>query len=122
MFLYKTTVGQHDGTKVARGMGADHRAPESLFVKIGDHAGMVDVGMGEDDVVHRGRIDTGFTVFFVRSKPFSLKAAAIKQEFFAGWGCQEVFASRYFLCCTQKSDFHMNLCFLSTVKVRLICF
>jgi hypothetical protein len=49
---------------------------------------MVNMGMGENDMINRCRVNTGITVFFVCSQSLALETAAIKKYFFAGWGGQ----------------------------------
>ncbi len=53
VFLDMPRICEHNGAQVARGTRADHRAPETELIDVRDQPGVIDMGMGEDDVVDR---------------------------------------------------------------------
>ena len=59
-------IGQHDGAEVAGGGGAEDGATESQLVDVGDETGVVDMGVGEDEVIDFGGVPQSSRIF----KPF----------------------------------------------------
>ncbi len=55
LLLQMPAVGQHDAAQFARGLGAEDLAAKALFDQQGQVAGVVQVRMGQDEGIHRGR-------------------------------------------------------------------
>ena len=73
-------VGQHDFQQLRRGSGGENAAPEPLAHQHGQAAGVVDVGMGHQHVVHacRGKGQGGVVDFIP-----ALLQAAVDEDGFA---------------------------------------
>ena len=70
---------------------------------------MVDVGMGEDDIIDFLGVDHDVTVGRVGLKALALEHTAVQQDFLAVVGGDEVLAARYFLGRTDEFDFHSSI-------------
>ena len=106
VFLDETAVGQHDVAEVAGGVGADHLSAETLLVIIGYQAAVVNMSMGEDDVIYFLRFDHRVAVRCIGLKAFALEHAAVEQYFLSVVGDYQVLAAGDFLRCTNEFDSH----------------
>ena len=75
-------------------------------MEIGDKAAVVDVGVGEDDIIKFLGIDHNVAVGRVGFKALALEHAAVQEDFLAVVGGDEVLAARHFLSRTDEFDFH----------------
>ena len=69
---------------------------------------MVDVGVGEDDIVDFLGVDHDVTVGGVGFEALALEHTAVQQDFLAMVGSDEVLAARHFLGGTDEFDFHSS--------------
>ena len=67
---------------------------------------MVDVGVGEDDVVDFLGVDHDVAVHGIGFETLALEHAAVQEDFLAVVGGDEVLTARHFLGCTDEFDFH----------------
>ena len=67
---------------------------------------MVDVGVGEDDIVDFLGVDHDVAVGRVGLEAFTLEHAAVQQDFLAVVGGYQVFTASHFLGGTDEFDFH----------------
>ena len=67
---------------------------------------MVNVGMGQDNMVEFGGIEHQLAVQFVGLETFALEHAAIEQNGLAAFCRDEMFAARHFARCAYKFDLH----------------
>lgn len=104
--LYESSVLQHDSAEVARGRGGNDVAAEAAPVDVGEQPRVVDVGMGEDDIVDVLRFETEVAVGGIGLHAFALVHAAIKENAHAFFCGDEVLAAGNFLCSTEKLYFH----------------
>ena len=69
---------------------------------------VVDMGVGEDDIIEFFGVDHDITVGRIGFKALALEHAAVQQDFLAMVGGDEVLAARHFLGCTDEFDFHRH--------------
>ena len=106
VLLDETAVREHDVAKVLRGIGADHRPSETQFIEIRYQSAVVDVCVGEDDIVDFLGVDHDVAVHGIGLKPLALEHAAVQQDFLAVVGGNQVLTARHLLGCTDEFDFH----------------
>ena len=104
--LYESSVLQHDSAQVARGGGGNDVAAETEPEDVGEQPRVVNVGMGQDDVVDVLRFETEVAVGGIGLHAFALVHAAIKENAHAFFCGDEVLAAGNFLCSTEKLYFH----------------
>ena len=73
-------VLQHHGAQIARGRGGNDIAPEAALHQAGNVAGMINVGMGEDERINRGSVKGRLPVALKGFLALTLKEAAIQQN------------------------------------------
>ena len=96
-------ITEHDVRKKGRGLGGYDRSSEAVMVKFRQHAGMVDVGMGQKDIVYfRCRNGQGFVLIGISA----LLHSAVHKNVFAS-NLKIVAASRHFMICPYKLQLHM---------------
>ena len=108
--LYAASIGQHDGAEIAGGGGAEDGAAESQLVDVGDETGVVDMGVGEDEVIDFGGVETKVAVHGVGFETFALIHSTVEQDFQALLCGDEVFAASHFASSTHKLQFHIANC------------
>jgi len=101
-----TAIGQHNGTKVAGGTGADHGASKTKAVNIGDQSRVIDVRMGKNNVINFSRVEHQVAVHTIGFKSFALEHAAIEQYLLPAISGNQVFASGNFAGGADKFYFH----------------
>ena len=116
LLLNAARVGQHDGTEVARGGRAEHRATEAQFVDIGYQAAVVDMGVTEDEVVYLTRREAQVAVHGVGLETLALIHATVEQYLQSAFGRYQVFATRHLASGTHKLQFHSLIVKCRTVK------
>lgn len=104
--LYESSVLQHDSAQVARGGSGNDVAAEAEPVDVGEQPRVVNVSMGQDDVVDVFRFETEFAVGGVGLHAFALVHATVEQDTHARVGGNKMFAAGNFLCSTEKANFH----------------
>jgi len=109
MFLDKPTVGEHNRTKGACGMGTDYRAPESVIVHKRDKPGMINVRVGQDEVINFCRVKSQVPVGGIGFEAFALEHPAVEKDGFTIFGCNEVLAPGDFTGGSDKLDFHSTV-------------
>ena len=67
---------------------------------------MVDMGVGEDDIVDFLGVDHNVAVGRIGFEAFTLEHTAVQEDFLAVVGGDEVLAARHFLGRTDEFDFH----------------
>ena len=108
VLLDEAAVGQHDAAQVFGAVGADDLPTEAQFVKVWNQAAVVDVSVGEDDIVDFFRVDHDVAVGGVGFQPLALEHATVQKDLLAVVGGDEVLAARHFLGRTDEFDFHFR--------------
>ena len=75
-------------------------------MEVGDEATVVDVGVGEDDIVDFLGVDHDVAVRRISFEALTLEHTAVQQNLLAMVGSDEVLAARHFLGRTDEFDFH----------------
>ena len=100
-------------------MRADNGTPETIVICKSYQPGMVDMGMGENDVINRVGIEAQVAVHGICFEAFALEHAAIEQDLLASCSGDEVFAACYFAGRAEEFDFHKSES-LSCLKILVI--
>ena len=100
-YVYAT---RHQVTQAARRAGGEDRAPEAVVVQLGQQAGVVDVGMGQEHRLHRGG---GHGQRFVLEHVDALLHAAVYEEVAPAAGDHRA-ATGHLMRRTQKGQFHAD--------------
>jgi hypothetical protein len=84
LLLLQVSRIQHDQFgQLAAGGGGDDLARETLFRQQGNTAAVVEVGMGEQQIIHRRGIETEGLVIFLRQFASALIQPAVDQNLLA---------------------------------------
>jgi len=83
-FLDVAGIGQHVGQQIPRCLGGEDRPGEAVFQQFGQEAGVVDVGVGQEDGIDGGRIEGEIAVVELADGFGALEHPAVDQEAEAG--------------------------------------
>lgn len=104
-FLNVCRVGQHHGAKVARCIGGENVAAESLLGQVGKIAAVIDVRMRKHHDIDGLGIEGKFLIDFKSFRTPALIEAAIEEDALAV-DVDQVLRSRGRTCSTMEGNFH----------------
>ena len=97
-------VPQHQVAQATRRAGGEDRAPEAVVVQLGQQAGVVDVGMGQEHRLHRGG---GHGQRFILEHVDALLHTAVHKEIAPAAGDHRA-AAGHLMRRAQKGQFHSD--------------
>ena len=111
-------VAEHDIAQIRGGKCGKDLSFESFFRKSGEHAGMINMGMGQKYVIHfRGRDRKPRVLIEIRP----LLHAAVDQDILSS-RLKEMTAARHFMGCSYKCQFHNVTCLFCIRPVLIVSY